>query len=364
MPDTYFSLDSKLQSELLNEAFVQMNRPPQLLEKDIWVVWTLEALFSSGLKDQITFKGGTALSKAYKMIDRFSEDVDLTYDIRCLLPDIRTIPDAMPSTSSQAKKWTEAVRSRLPGWIRDAVIPVIQSGLDTAGISAKLSIGGTFHDTLMIDYQPLFEGSDYVKPQVRLEFGARSTGEPWEVLAVHCDIASSFPEIVFPQISPRVMKMERTFWEKATALHVFCKQAKIRGERFSRHWHDVAILADVDRIHNSLMDKSWLEQVVRHKSMFFRENDTRGNVIAYHDCLQGHLSLVPDGEILNVLRKDYNKMVQEGFMSAHAVTFDAVMGKCAEVEARINRAYGASGVRQPELASGAVRGYTAAKLPE
>ena len=357
MHDTYFSLDSKFQSELLNEAFVRTNRPKHLLEKDIWVVWALETLFSSNLGSQITFKGGTSLSKAYKTIERFSEDVDLTYDIRCLLSDIETGPEAIPPTKSQADKWTNAVRSLLPGWLQSDVIPVMQSGLKAAGLNASLLIDGTWQDTIAIGYQPLYQGSDYVRPQVRLEFGARSTGEPWEILPVHCDIASSFPDIIFPRVSPRVMKIERTFWEKATAIHVLCKQDKLRGDRLSRHWHDVVTLAESERIRSSMMDKTWLEQVVRHKSMFFREKDQTKNVIDYHDCLQGHLRLVPDGETMEALRKDYDKMVQEGFMLAQSMTFDSVIEKCAELETVINHAYGASGIPDQDEEDGDSPGY-------
>ena len=342
MPEIYFSLDSKFQSELLNEAFVRTNLPRHLLEKDIWVVWALETLFSSNLGSQISFKGGTSLSKAYKAIERFSEDVDLTYDIRSLLPEFHTEPEAIPPTTSQAKKWTRVVRSRLPDWVQKSVMPILQNGLSAGCMSAGLSITGEYRDVLVIDYQPLFKGSDYVKPQVRLEFGARSTGEPWEVLPVHCDIESSFPDIIFPSVSPRVMKVGRTFWEKATAIHVFCKQTKLSGDRLSRHWHDVVTLAESERTRNYLMDKSLLEKVVQHKSMFFLFKDRANNVIDYHACLQGHLRLVPEGEILEILREDYDKMVQEGFMLAQTMAFDDLIGKCSELEAKINRSFGAS----------------------
>jgi Nucleotidyl transferase AbiEii toxin, Type IV TA system len=59
-------------------------RPIHLLEKDIWVVWSLEILFGTSFAEHLVFKGGTSLSKAYGVIRRFSEDVDITYDIRAL----------------------------------------------------------------------------------------------------------------------------------------------------------------------------------------------------------------------------------------------------------------------------------------
>ena len=54
----------------------------------MWVVWTLATLFGSDLGEHLVFKGGTSLSKAYHVIRRFSEDVDLTYDIRAIAPDL------------------------------------------------------------------------------------------------------------------------------------------------------------------------------------------------------------------------------------------------------------------------------------
>lgn len=53
----------------------------EIIEKDYWVVWVLERLFSlEKIKSYLTFKGGTSLSKVYGVIDRFSEDIDLSIE--------------------------------------------------------------------------------------------------------------------------------------------------------------------------------------------------------------------------------------------------------------------------------------------
>jgi hypothetical protein len=336
MPETYFSLTTADQAELLDTASARSGRSAHLFEKDVWAVWTLACLFSSPLADRLTFKGGTSLSKAYKVIDRFSEDIDLTCDIRRLLPDMGTEPEGIPPTSSQAAKWTKAVRSRLPQWIEDNVITVIRAALAGNGMDATLAISGKDNDSLFIKYPPLRKGTGYVAPHIRLEFGARSTGEPCEILPIACDLASLIPEIVFPKAQPRVMKMERTFWEKATAIHVFCRQSKMRGNRFARHWHDLLQLAATERIRNSFADKSWLEQVVRHKAMFFQEKDQAGRTIDYQECLNGHLCLVPERAALNALREDYDSMIQDGIMLAHAPEFAVVLEQCARLQKDIN----------------------------
>ena len=121
MAEHYFALSKEDQGEVLEQARAKTGRPTHLLEKDVWVVWALGALFESPLAADL--KGGTSLSKVYKIIDRFSEDIDLTYDIRKLIADLTGGEDFLPASRSQANKWTKAVRDRLPGWIAAEVQP-------------------------------------------------------------------------------------------------------------------------------------------------------------------------------------------------------------------------------------------------
>ena len=142
MPESFFHLSAKEQEEALQVAASAFGRPTHLLEKDIWVVWALSILFTSPLGSHLAFKGGTALSKAYKTIRRFSEDVDLTYDIRALAPQlVRNAPDgldAIPPSRSQEKKWSDEIRKELlPAWLRDSAHPIVQAGL--AGLPAATS---------------------------------------------------------------------------------------------------------------------------------------------------------------------------------------------------------------------------------
>jgi hypothetical protein len=127
--EAFFALSRDDQREVLEQVRAKTDRPTHLLEKDVWVVWILGALFDSSLTADLTFKGGTSLSKAYKVIDRFSEDIDLTYDIRRLIEDLIDGEGALPASRSQANKWTKAVRERLPSWIATNVRPIIEAAL-------------------------------------------------------------------------------------------------------------------------------------------------------------------------------------------------------------------------------------------
>lgn len=135
MAEHYFALSKDDQREILEQAREKTGKPTHLLEKDVWVVWTLGTLFESALATGLTFKGGTSLSKAYKIIDRFSEDLDLTYDIRKLIADLTGGEEFLPASRSRAGKWTKAVRDRLPEWIASDVQPILQ----------KASVGQTCH---------------------------------------------------------------------------------------------------------------------------------------------------------------------------------------------------------------------------
>lgn len=62
----------------IEEAASRRALSPVLLEKDFWVCWMLGVLFRASFSDSIVFKGGTSLSKVFGVIDRFSEDIDLS----------------------------------------------------------------------------------------------------------------------------------------------------------------------------------------------------------------------------------------------------------------------------------------------
>lgn len=227
MADAFLSLPVGDRREALRVAADRSGRPAHLLEKDVWVVWALATLFGSDIGAHLVFKGGTSLSKAYGVIKRSSEDVDLTYDIRAIAPDlVGENGDALPKNRSEEKRWSKAVRHRLPEWIAEKVQPLIASAIDAQSLAATLRAEG---DRLYIDYEATSVDSGYVAPSVMLEFGARSTGEPASFRDVTCDAAGLIDGLDLPSARPRVMHAEWTFWEKATAIYVFCLQKRLRG---------------------------------------------------------------------------------------------------------------------------------------
>jgi hypothetical protein len=331
MAENYLTLSRKERLDALGVASTQSGRPVHLLEKDIWVVWAIDGLFSSEFGKHLVFKGGTSLSKAYHIISRFSEDIDVTYDVRELIPELAA-DGALPKTNSQARKWRDAIDEKLPTWVRDAVLPAINKHVADSSVDVTVTAEGT---NIYIDYDPLAMGTDYVPPRVKIEFGARSTGEPFEERQITCDAAQYLPNLEFPTATPRVMLPKRTFWEKATAVHVFCKQGA-QGDRLSRHWHDLVRLDDAGYAEGAFDDHALAEAVAEFKAMFFREKDRGGNPINYLEAVSGALQLVPDPETLKALEADYKKMADDGILLDDAEPFADLIERCADLERRAN----------------------------
>ncbi|MCZ2108133.1 MAG: nucleotidyl transferase AbiEii/AbiGii toxin family protein [Dehalococcoidia bacterium] len=288
MPDAFFSLSRQDRADALGVVASQSGRPVHLLEKDVWVVWALETLYGAPFGSHLTFKGGTSLSKAYNAIERFSEDVDLTYDIRAIAPELAPPgTEGLPQNASQEQKWTKTIRARLDAWIANTVVPALEKRISELGLSATVVADGP---TVRVAYEAL-STARAAPPRRALEFGARSTGEPSEPKDVVCDAAAYLPEVAFPTARPATMRPERTFWEKSTAIHVFCQGGKLRGdERVSRHWYNIAALDRVGYADKAIADRNLAPLVAHHKDIFFREKDDHG-AANYVDAASGGLTL-------------------------------------------------------------------------
>lgn len=331
----FFQLSTAERLDALNAAASTSGLLPHILEKDIWVVWSLQHLFAGPYADHLIFKGGTSLSKAYGVIRRFSEDVDLTYDIRAIAGDLVGDADPpLPTSKSQEKKWSKEIRARLSDWVGAEIVPRLKQNLEQHDLPATVRAEG---DKVFIDYTPLATGTGYIGPAVMLEFGARSTGEPSEPRVIRCDAAAHLQGIEFPTATPQVMRAERTFWEKATAIHVFCAQGEFRGgDRFARHWHDITRLDAAGFADAAIADKALGRAVADHKSVFFAEKNMQGEIIDYHAAVGGGLQLVPDDGALIKLSADYQRMVEDGLFLDDVESFKTLLERCRAIQQRAN----------------------------
>src|SRR5216684_796300 len=320
MADSYLALSRDDRLEALGVAATRSGRPAHLLEKDVMVVWAIEGLFCSKAGEHLVFKGGTSLSKGYGIIKRFSEDVDVTYDVRQIIPELAKGNAPLPATNSEAKRWRDAINKNLLVWVKETALPILQKHSHDAKIKVTLTADGA---NLFVDYGHVAGGYGYVPPQVRLEFGARSTGEPAEVKEIQCDALGQVDGVTFPAAKPRLMLPKRTFWEKATAVHVFCKKELKGDEHISRHWHDLVRLDDSGYAKAALDDRQLAADVAAFKSKFFRSTDRQGQNIDYAAAVSGGLQLVPGSQdVRKLLGADYKKMADDGILLSDAEPFE------------------------------------------
>ena len=128
MAERFLSLDARERADILQTLAASSGRSAVILEKDIWVCWVLQALFSMPDPHPMAFKGGTSLSKVYGVIDRFSEDVDITLDYRAF--DDGFDPFADGASRTQIRRFSEHLRDRVAHYIRDVVAPALDAAAE------------------------------------------------------------------------------------------------------------------------------------------------------------------------------------------------------------------------------------------
>ena len=334
MAEPFLSLDARERADILRTLAARSGRSAVILEKDIWVCWILEALFSMPDPHPMAFKGGTSLSKVYGVIDRFSEDVDVTIDYRAFNDAFD--PFAEGASRNQIRRFSERLEARTASYIRDIVAPALDAAARRLAADGRHeSHVGDDSETIRFAYPSAVEEPDgYVRSQVLLEFGGRNVIDPNERHTIVPDIADLTPGLDYPAATVTVLSPARTFWEKATLVHVECHRRRLadRPDRLSRHWFDLMCLATHDIGRAALSDRALLEDVVRHKKVFFHAGYAH-----YDQCLDGRLRLVPDDDQLPGLQADYDSMRRARIVGDDAPEFDALIERIRILEADANR---------------------------
>ncbi len=330
MPEAFLQLSPEEQADILQTRATKLGRRAEHLEKDIWICWVLHGLFGMPGRLPMAFKGGTSLSKVYGAIRRFSEDVDITVDYKSL---DQSIDPFDPKVSRTARdKYTELLRIKLADHTNNVIRPHFENLLsqfpEKPTGPLKISEDG---EQLFIPYPSRF-GKD---ESVLLEFGGRNVIVPNEDRHLRPYIAAELRDLKFPEAAVQVLSPCRTFWEKATLIHVACNRAhpKLDADRQSRHWHDVAVLADHEIGKTSIADRQLLADVVKHKNIFFRTSYAN-----YKACLSGGLRLIPGKALQDALRLDYEKMIADGMFEGEPPSFESIVRRLKALEIEINAA--------------------------
>ena len=113
---TVLAASEKERRDLFLGAADRLRTNEQNIEKDFWVCWTLDALFNEleAGGPRLLFKGGTSLSKGYGLIERFSEDIDITV-FREDIGQPATVEELEATERQEAQPPPGGHQSRLPG---------------------------------------------------------------------------------------------------------------------------------------------------------------------------------------------------------------------------------------------------------
>ena len=255
------------------QAAVRRDVSPVVLEKDFWVCWLLGILFESEFAGSLVFKGGTSLSKVFGVIDRFSEDIDLS-----LSPAFLKLPEAVTSRN-QANKWMTRAEAACGAAVRDRIGPAMEAAVE--GVLGKrertwfefLTEPNTNSPVLLFHYpssQPA--GFEYLRRSVKLEFGSLTDQQPVGRHPTRPWVAEVLPEAFSDwRCEVVALEVERSFWEKATILHTEYHRPteKPTPDRFSRHYADTAALAKHPAAKIALDQHELRSRVVAWKSQFF-----------------------------------------------------------------------------------------------
>ncbi len=314
-----------------------LNIPFEIIEKDYWVVWTLERLFSlKKLQSHLTFKGGTSLSKIYGVIDRFSEDIDLSIEKEFLGFNAPRNPESAPSKKKQSAVLDDLsvacsnyVQNELLTDLKEAVFAKL--GTDE-GWRIYIDLEDPDGQTLLFEYPSKASSVGYIRPLVKIELGARSEHWPISEHKIQSYAKKALNEkIDEPEILIRVLNAERTFWEKATILHQYAHLPvdKKLPPRISRHFYDFFRLLNSEIKEKALIEDTLLERVATHKSIYFASNWAN-----YSSARKGTLRLLPPAWTLKDLEKDYGLM--KAMFFREIPDWDSILKAIAEFEKEFN----------------------------
>ncbi|MBP9491190.1 MAG: nucleotidyl transferase AbiEii/AbiGii toxin family protein [Aliarcobacter sp.] len=319
------NLPKQQRSELFLETATLMNTTNSIIEKDFWVVWTLDKIFSDDRLNKILmFKGGTSLSKVFNLIGRFSEDIDLILDWRL-------VSNENPLNKQESKnkqvKFNEQINENAKEYIKNELLPIISQNLSPLCTCSMAEDGFSIN----VRYPNAFD-DNYLRPEILLEIGPLASWLPSDSFEISSFAAQKFPQIFEKtKCTVNTIVAKRTFWEKSTILHHEANRPEesTMPTRYSRHYYDLAMMAQSEVKNEALADLELLKNVVDFKQKFYPRTWAK-----YEEAVLGTLKLLPPEFRLDSLEKDYKAM--QNMIFDKYISFDEIIGILENLEKEIN----------------------------
>jgi hypothetical protein len=322
---TFYQLPSETKERIFRQVGTERGLPTFAVEKDWWVLQTLRIIFNLEFADHTVFKGGTSLSKAWHLIDRFSEDIDIALD-KALL--------GIGQVST--KKQVKVLRNQSKRFIRNRFYPLLHKGFADAGLGDVEIIlpEGKENDPLSIElyYPGIAQYSEYINPRLVIEIGSRSLKEPFAERTVSSFLKEEFPDADFADapVPLAAVLPERTFLEKIFLLHEEFQKDEIRANRLSRHLYDLERMMDTEYGKNALADIGLYQTIVSHRQLLFSISS-----VDYNLHQPQSISIIPPDQTINEWEKDY-KDLSESMIYGQKLSWEKLMGRIKALNSRIN----------------------------
>lgn len=326
--NNYFQLSKEQQQIVLTQAANKTGLPVQAVEKDLWVTVVLQMVFTLPIAKHLVFKGGTSLSKVWKVIKRFSEDIDLAID-----------PSIWGFEGDLTKKQIKRLRKTSSIFVRDEFCQLLQETVSSNSLDDWLQVeadpdgegDATYPEprVIHIRYKSLFdEDLPYLHSEVKLEIGARSLLEPTTESVITSIIEDELPiSTTINQVKIPTAVAEKTFLEKAFLLHeLFTSQTPREANRKSRHLYDLVQMMSTDIAIKAITNDELWNTIHHHRELF-----TSMSGVDYTPDIRKRISLLPPDEVIDDWRNDYKDM-ESSMIYGEKPTFDVLMEKMEELE--------------------------------
>ena len=302
-----------------------------IIEKDYWVCVTLDYLFNhSNWRDHFAFKGGTCLSKAYHLIERFSEDIDLILDWRVV--GYETNEPWKERSKTKQQEFINDSNERLFSFLEKDFLPEFKKGISNyLGIDCDAYILSEERGTVIFAYPRSFSDSTILNT-IKIEIGILASWTPLKKVGIKPFVLEEYPSLAkHDSVDVLATTPERTFWEKATILH----QEALRPDyseiplRYSRHYYDIYCMCKNGIKDSALKQPKLLEDVALFKAKFYPRGWARYDLAKF-----GTLKLMPALHSVERLKKDYSSM--KSMIYGSYPSFDELMDVIKNLEDEIN----------------------------
>jgi hypothetical protein len=320
----------------INEASRISGISAKAIEKDWWVTLSLKLLFNSPYARHFAFKGGTSLSKGWQLIDRFSEDIDISLSSEAV--NIEYAEKPSKTFVEQLRRagcffTSNELMEALKAEFRNSQVPEILYSIEAESVRSDMP--DTDPQTLYVNFISLFDPKPYLPDRVKIEFSVRSLKEPSIKRGMKSLLVTHFPNENYIEENCEILTIQpqRTLIEKMLLLHEEYnrdERGKMRTDRMSRHYYDLFQLGRQDFSSATLKDNDFIEEIIEHRKYY-----SRLKRFDYSTLKRGSIRIIPSDDVLKALEQDYEIMRAE-MIYGHPPTFEEIIQSMKYLQDEIN----------------------------